>query len=491
MGLRKGAEWPPVFAGFIPVINAGYIHFLLGVDTYNQPTMTELPDQTPSPGKRAPSTSPIVFSRASRRKGFGRLLRILGPGIVTGAADDDPSGIATYSQAGAQFAFGTLWTILLTLPLMIAVQEACMRIGAVTGKGLAGVIRETYPKKVLFPIVALVAAANTFNIGSDIGAMAASAQLLVPQVPFALLAIGFVAIILVLEVLVSYRSYVRVLKWLALALFAYLITAFLITVPWAQALQATIVPHFEFTKEFFFVIVAIFGTTISPYLFFWQTSNVVEDEVSERRKDGTGGLPRITKNYLRRLRIDTVLGMLFSNVVAWFIILVGAVVLNRGGVTNIVSAADAAKALRPLVHSFPNAGVLAQLIFAVGVIGIGLMSIPVLAGSTSYAITETFNWKEGLFLKFKQARAFYLVIIAGTLVGLLLNFVGLDPVKALILTAVFNGIVAVPLIFLIARISSRRKLMGQYSSGIWSKIGLWVAFAVMGAAAIALLVSSL
>lgn len=449
--------------------------------------MPERPDQTRSPVRGADAGEPIVFPRSSRINGFGRFLRILGPGIVTGAADDDPSGIAIYSQAGAQFAFGTLWTILLTLPLMIAVQEACMRIGAVTGKGLAGVIRETYPKKVLFPIVALVAAANTF----DIGAMAASAQLFVPQVPVALLAIGFVAIILVLKVLVSYRSCVRVLKWLALALFAYLVTAFLITVPWAEALQATVVPHFEFKKDFFFVVVAIFGTTISPYLFFWQTSNVVEDEVSERRNDSTGGSPRMSKNYLRRLRIDTVLVMLFSNVVAWFIILVGAVVLNRGGVTNIVSAADAAKALRPLVHSFPNAGVLAQLIFAVGVIGIGLMSIPVVAGSTSYAITETFNWKEGLFLEFRHVRACYLVIITGTLVGLLLNFVGLDPIKALVLTAVFNGIVAVPLIFRIARISSRRKLIGQYSSGTWSKIGLWVAFAVMGTAAIALLISSL
>jgi NRAMP (natural resistance-associated macrophage protein)-like metal ion transporter len=453
--------------------------------------MIELPDESIADAERGRDPAAVVFPRAHHKRGFGRLLRVLGPGIVTGAADDDPSGIATYSQAGAQFGFGTLWTLLLTLPLMIAVQEACMRIGAVTGKGLAAIIRDTYPKKVLYPIVLLVVAANTFNIGSDIGAMAASAQLLLPGVPFGLLAIGFVLVILILEVFVSYRTYVHILKWLALALFAYLITAFLITVPWAQALEATVIPHIQFNQSLLYVIVAIFGTTISPYLFFWQTSNVVEDEIAEHRDTPDGVPQRISKGYLRRLRVDTVLGMAFSNVVGWFIILVGAVVLNRAGTTNIVTAADAAKALKPLVHTFPNAGFLAQLIFAVGVIGIGLMSIPVLAGSSSYAITETFNWREGLFRKFKQARAFYLIIISGTAIGLILNFVGLDPIKALVLTAVFNGIVAVPLIFLIARISSRRQLMGQYTSGIWSRIGLWVAFAVMAAAAVALLISYL
>ena len=468
----------------VPVSSHSTIWYCVG-----SAIMTELPDEAIADAERSSDPGAVVFPRVPRKRGFGRVLRVLGPGIVTGAADDDPSGIATYSQAGAQFGFGTLWTLLLSLPLMIAVQEACMRIGAVTGKGLAAVIRDTYPKKVLYPIVLLVVAANTFNIGSDIGAMAASAQLLLPRVPFGLLAVGFVLVILMLEVLVSYRTYVRILKWLAMALFAYLITAFLITVPWTKAIEATLIPHIQFNQNLLFVIVAIFGTTISPYLFFWQTSNVVEDEVAEHRDAPDGVPPAISKRYLRRLRIDTVLGMAFSNVVAWFIILVGAVVLNHAGITNIVTAADAAKALRPLVHTFPNAGFLAQLIFAVGIIGIGLMSIPVLAGSSSYAITETFNWKEGLFRKFKQARAFYLVIIIGTLIGLLLNFVGLDPIKALVLTAVFNGIVAVPLIYLIARVSSCRQLMGDYASGVWSKIGLWVAFTIMAAAAIALLIS--
>lgn len=366
-----------------------------------------------------------------------------------------------------------------------------MRIGAVTGEGLAAIVRRRYPRWVLYPIVFMVVAANTFNIGSDIGAMAASTQLLVPSVPVPLFAAGFSAVIIILEVFVAYRVYIRILKWLAIALFAYLITAFLIAVPWAVALRATVIPDLQFNSSFLYIVVAIFGTTISPYLFFWQTSNTVEDEIAEKRTGVKGTAPRISRNYLRRLRVDTVLGMFFSNFVAWFIILVGAVVLHSAGITTIVTAADAAKALRPLVHSFPNSGYLAQVIFATGVIGIGLMSVPVLAGSSAYAISETFRVNEGLSRRFGQARTFYLVIVAGTLIGLALNFIGLDPVKSLILTAVINGIVAVPLIFIIARISSRRDVMGTYSSNFWSKLGLWVAFAVMGAAAIALLTSLL
>lgn len=431
----------------------------------------------------------LIFRKPSKKKGFGRFLRILGPGVVTGAADDDPSGIATYSQAGAQFGFHMPWTMLLTFPLMVSVQEAVMRIGAVTGKGLAAVVRENYSRKILYPIVLLVVLANTLNIGADIGAMAASMQLLVPQIPFSILAVGFALIILLLEVFVSYRTYVRILKWLALALFAYIITAFLVNVPWLEALKATVIPTIELNRDFLFMIVAIFGTTISPYLFFWQTSNVVEDEIAEHRLPQKGGIPRLSRAYIRRLRIDTVVGMLFSNVTAWFIIVVGAVVLHQGGITNIVTAADAAAALEPLVDSFPNAGFLAQLIFAIGIIGIGLMSIPVLAGSSAYAISETFSWREGLFRKFKQAREFYLIIIIGTLVGLVFNFIGLDPIKALIVTAVFNGVVAVPLIYMILKISSRKEVMGEHKSGILSKVVLWVTFIVMAVAAIALLVS--
>ena len=431
-------------------------------------------------------TEPAMGSKRAGNKGFGRFLRILGPGIVTGAADDDPSGIATYSQAGAQFGLGMPWVMVLTYPLMTAVQEACMRIGAVTGKGLAAIIRDHYPKWLLYPVVALVVVANTFNIGSDIGAMAAATNLIVP-IPFGVLAVGFALIMIMLEIFVSYKNYVRMLKWLALALLSYPITAFLVNVPWVEVLKATFTPHIELNAPFLFILVGILGTTISPYLFFWQTSEVVEEEIASHRLAQRGGVPRMSRRYLRNLRLDTAFGMLFSNVTAWFIIIVGAVVLGSNGVHTINSAADAAKALEPLVKGFPNAGYIAKLIFSVGIIGIGLLSVPVLAGSSSYAITETFNWREGLFRKFKQARAFYLIIIVGTLAGLLMNFSGIDPIKALIYTAVFNGIAAVPLIAMVAVVSSRADVMGSDKSGVWSKLGQWSCFVLMALAAAALL----
>lgn len=441
-------------------------------------------------------TTPDSLGRPARRTRSDRLnraLRVLGPGLVTGAADDDPSGIATHSQSGAQFGILTLWTVVFTLPLMVAVQEACMRIGAVTGHGLAAVVRENYPRKLLYPVVLLVIAANTLNVGSDIGAMSASLQLLVPGAPPPLLSIGFALMIVALEVFVSYRIYIRVLKWLALALFAYVITAFLVNVPWGDAVLATFVPHIEFNRDYLFLLMAILGTTISPYLFFWQTSNVVEDEIAEKRiadpTATTQAPPRISRGYLRRLRVDTVIGMFFANLIAWFIMLVGGVVLHEAGVTTIATAADAAAALRPLVNSFPNAGVLAQGIFAIGVVGVGLMSVPVLAGSSAYAVSETFGWREGLSRRFGQARSFYLTIVIGTLLGMSFNFLGVDPIRALVATAVVNGIVAVPLIFLILRVSSRPDVMGEYRSRFWSKLGLWVTFALMAAAAVALLVS--
>ncbi len=422
---------------------------------------------------------------------ISRFLRILGPGIVSGAADDDPSGIATYSQAGARFGFGMAWTMFFTLPLMIAVQEACARVGAVTGKGLAAAVRDNYSKKILYPVVLLVVFANTLNIGSDIGAMVASTKLLLPSVPFSLIAIWYATLILLFEILIPYKTYIKILKWLGMVLFAYLITALLVHVNWREAVIETLRPHVIWSKEFLYLIVGIFGTTISPYLFFWETSNVVEDEIAEHRLGENGGKPRMSHEYLKRLRIDTFVGMAFSNVIAWFIILVGAVVLNRSGITTITTAADAAKALEPLVYGFPNAGYLAKLIFTIGIIGIGLQSIPVLAGSSSYAVAETFNWSEGLYKKFSKARGFYAVIIVGTLLGLLFNFVGFDPIKALVLTGVFNGIAAVPLIFLIAKLSSRKDIMGEFRSGFWSKLGLWLAFLVMGVFGVALLMSFL
>ncbi|MFA6353662.1 MAG: divalent metal cation transporter [Candidatus Paceibacterota bacterium] len=452
--------------------------------------MVKFPDEIIADSEQNNTLDKIVKKNKAPKR-FGRFLKILGPGIVTGAADDDPSGIATYSQAGAQFGFLLPWTMLFTLPLMTAVQEACMRIGAVTGKGLAAVIREHYPKKILYPIVLLVVCANTLNIGADIGAMAESTRLIIPSLSFPVLAIGFALLIILLEVLIPYRTYIRILKWLAMALFAYFITAFLVAVPWMEVLKATLIPKIQLNSSFLYIVVGIFGTTISPYLFFWQTSNVVEDAITKHKIPQHGGVPKLTKSYLKNLRIDNAIGMLFSNVTAWFIIIVGAVVLNQAGVTNISTAADAARALEPLVHTFPNAGYLAKLIFAIGVVGIGLQSIPVLAGSSAYAVAETFSWKEGLFRKFKQSRNFYFVIIVGTLVGLVFNFIGFNPIKALVFTAVFNGIAAVPLIYFIARVSSKSDVMGEHKSGIASKLGLWTAFIVMGLFAIALLVSFL
>jgi NRAMP (natural resistance-associated macrophage protein)-like metal ion transporter len=448
--------------------------------------MILLPDEAITEAELQSTKAPPGSKRRFKQRGFGRFMRILGPGVVTGAAGDDPSGIATYSQAGAQFGLATPWVMLATYPLMTAVQEACMRIGAVTGKGLAAVVREHYSRKILYPVVLLVVFANTMNIGADIGAMAASTQLLLPGAPFGLLAVAFAVLMLFLEIFVPYKTYVKILKWLALTLLSYFVTAFLVQVPWRDVIVATFVPHIEFTPAYLYILVAILGTTISPYLFFWQASEVVEDEIAAHRLAQRGGVPKLTKPYLRRLRIDNAIGMLFSNVTAWFIIVVGAVVLGAGGITEIHSAADAARALEPLVQGFPNAGYLAKVIFCIGIIGIGLLSVPVLAGSSSYAIAETFNWKEGLFRTFKQAREFYLIIICGTLIGLSFNFIGIDPIQALIFTAVFNGVAAVPLIFLILRVSSRKDVMGEHRSGWLSRLGLWVTLILMALAVVAM-----
>jgi Mn2+/Fe2+ NRAMP family transporter len=378
--------------------------------------------------------------------------------------------------------------MLFTYPIMTAVQEACMRIGAVTGKGLAAVIKENCPRWLLLPTVLLVVFANTLNIGADIGAMAASTNLILP-LSYPMLAIGFSLLMVVLEVFVPYKTYAKMLKWLALALFSYVITAFLINAPWAEVLKATFIPKIEFKPEFLYIFVGVLGTTISPYLFFWQASEVVEDEIAAHRLAQSGGVPRISRSYLKSLRLDTVFGMLFSNVMSWFIIVVSAVVLHQAGVFNINSAADAAKALEPLVNGFPNAGTLAKIIFSVGVVGIGLMSVPVLAGSSSYAITEALGWNEGLFRKFAAARAFYLVIIVSMLIGLGMNFVGIDPIKALVFSAVFNGVAAVPLIALIFYVSRRKDVMGDYASGFWSQFGLIAAWIVMAAASGAMIIS--
>ncbi len=412
------------------------------------------------------------------RKRFNRFLRILGPGLVTGAADDDPSGIATYSQAGAGYGLGLLWAFPFMYPFLLAVQESCSRIGAITGKGLAAVIKEHYSKKLLYMSVMLVVIANVINIGADLGAMAATTQLFI-DVPFALLAILYAVIIVLLVIFMNYRTYAKILKWLALTLFAYPVTTFLVEQDWVAVMMNTfnITPTLSF--ETMYILVGMLGTTISPYLFFWDTSEVVEEEIAHHNRASIGRDATPTKRFLKNLRLDNFIGMTLANVTAWFIVIACASTLYKSGVTEINTAADAARALEPLVQDFPNSGLIAKLIFSVGVIGLGLLAVPVLAGSSSYAISEALGWKEGLYRKFNKAKGFYGVIILATFTGLCMNFIGLDPIKALIFTAVFNGIAAVPLLFMIARVGNNETIMGEYKNGRVSNIFVRLAFLIM------------
>ncbi|MEO6831320.1 MAG: divalent metal cation transporter [Chitinophagaceae bacterium] len=419
----------------------------------------------------------------AKRNKFLKFLSVLGPGLTTGAADDDPSGIATYSQTGAQFGYGQLWTALYMLPFMIGVQEACARIGMVSGKGISAIVKENYSKRALYFVVGLVVIANVINIGADIGAMAAAARLIIPF-PLAVWTLLFTASILILEIYTSYKVYARILKWLALSLLAYPITVFIVQMPWVTVLKATFIPHFEFTFAFFFIITGVLGTTISPYMFFWETSQEVE-EVKER-KWLKNGIPQISKRKIQSMRVDNNAGMIISEITTWSILVVAGTVLHNSGVTDVKTAADAAKALEPLVHSFPHAGYLSKLIFSIGIIGLGFLAVPVLSGSAAYAVSEAVNWESGLNLKLKKAHGFYGVITIATLIGLIINFIGINPVKALVYAAVLNGVAAVPLIFFIIRISTNEKIMGKYKSGLLSKVILWTTFLAMGSTVIAM-----
>ena len=416
-------------------------------------------------------------------KKIKKLFSILGPGFITGASDDDPSGIATYSQTGALFGFAQAWTALFSFPLMAAIQEMCGRIGLVTGRGLAGVIRLHYPKKVLYFTVFLLLFANTINIGADLGAMAASAQL-VFGFPFIYWLIGMAALTLVLEIFVSYKTYSKYLKYLAFTLLSYIVAAFAIKIDWKEVFISLIIPHIEFSKTYIFNVVAILGTTISPYLFFWQADEEVEEEVSHHKLRRMGaGQPRITPKDISRLRLDTVIGMLFSNLAMLFIIITTGATLFTPGVTKINSASADALALRPL------AGDYAFLLFAVGIIATGLLALPILAGSASYAVSESFGWREGLYRKFKRAHGFYGVIIIATLVGFLINFIGIDPIVALYYTAIINGIIAPPLIVMILFIANNKKIMRERTNSPFLNIlGVLTAF-IMGLSAIILVFS--
>jgi len=411
------------------------------------------------------------------------ILKKLGPGFITGASDDDPSGIATYSQTGSQFGFSQLWTALFSFPFMTIIQEMCGRIGMVTGKGLAKVLKENYGRKVLFGAVFILCIANTINIGADLGAMAAAGQLLIGM-PFLVWLLLITGITLTLEIFVSYPTYAKFLKYLTLSLFAYVATAFVINQDWSEIVFSTLVPSFSFSRAYLLNIVAILGTTISPYLFFWQADEEVEEEIANHKLTEDSNIkPRINYKDIRRMRLDTFIGMLFSNLVMFFIIVTTASTLGVHGITTITTADQAAAALRPLAGDF------AFLLFAAGIIGTGLLAVPILAGSASYALAEAFNWKAGLGKKFNQAKAFYIIIIISTLVGVLINFTPIRPFQMLYYTAVLNGICAPPLLILIMLISGNKKIMGNHTNSRFSNIMGWIITVVMSLAAIGLLIS--
>lgn len=409
-------------------------------------------------------------------------IKKLGPGLITGAADDDPSGIATYSQAGAQYNTSLLWLAAWTFPLMAVIQEMCARIALVTGQGLAKNIKHTYPRSILYFCTILLFLANTLNIAADLGAIAKAIQLVLPSASFIFL-IVFVGLFgLLLQIYVPYKEFAKVMKWLVITLFSYVITGFLIHMNWPDLLRAGIMPHITFSKTEILLITGILGTTISPYLFFWQTSQEVEEQIAEgkttaRMRKGTN------KAEIKQMRVDTWTGIFLSNLVMFFIIAVCARTLFVNGITTIQTASDAALALKPF------AGHWATILFMIGIIGTGMLAIPVLAGSTSYAISESFGWKEGLYRKLSDARAFYAVISISIVLGILLNFIRIDPIKALIYSAIANGIVAPIVLIFIVHISGSKKIMGHYRNSPFINILGWVITGLMSITAIAAIYS--
>jgi NRAMP (natural resistance-associated macrophage protein)-like metal ion transporter len=409
-----------------------------------------------------------------------RLADVLGPGLITGASDDDPSGIATYSQAGAQFGLSLIWTLLLTYPLMCAIQMISAQIGRVTGMGLAGNMRKHYPLALLYGLVGLLLLANVINIGADLGAMGAALRLLLPGPQWLYIA-ALAALTIVLEVFTRYARYASVLRWLTLSLFAYVGTVFVVGVPWSRVAANLVVPHIQWTGSYLTVVVAVFGTTISSYLFFWQAAAEVEDQREDPAADALLKAPRQAPRQLARIQLDTIVGMGLSNLIALFIVLTTAATLNAHGVANIETSSQAAEALRPIAGEF------AFTIFALGIVGTGLLAVPVLAGSAAYGLGEAFKWRVGLAQRAGRAPAFYLAIAAATLVGAAMNFSPLDPIKALFWSAVINGVAAVPIMAMIMLMASRRKVMGEFALGLWLKGLGWLATAAMATAAIAML----
>jgi NRAMP (natural resistance-associated macrophage protein)-like metal ion transporter len=414
--------------------------------------------------------------------GVRRLLGSLGPGLITGASDDDPSGIGTYSMAGAAFGFATLWTVPLTFPMMTVIQFTCAKIGMVTGLGLADVLRTHYSKKLLHAAVIALFVANTINAGADLGAMAAAINLLVPQLPIWLLIIPITGTILLLQIYGSYQLISRVFKWLTLALFAYVASVFFVHLDPAEVMRGTLLPTIRFDAAFLATLVAILGTTISPYMFFWQADQEVEEEIS---KGNTHLWQRqgATRGDLGNRAVDVSIGMLLSNLVMFFIVVTTGATLFKSGLHNINSAAEAASALRPL------AGNCASMLFCLGIIGTGFLAVPILTSSASYAVSQAFGWKHGLRRKFVRARCFYRTICVSMIVGMLINFIGINPIDALFWTAVLNGLIAPPLLIMIVLIANNKRVMGKHTNGIFTNFFCCLAILAMSAAALGMVVT--
>ncbi len=406
-------------------------------------------------------------------------LKKLGPGLITGAADDDPSGIATYSQAGAQFGLQMLWTILFTYPLMVGIQVVSAQIGRVSGKGLAGNIREHFPARLVRAIVALLLIANTINIAADVSAVGEATTLIIGGSSRWYAAL-FGLISLLLQVFIPYSSYVRFLKWLTLALLAYVATVFTVRVPWVQVVAATAIPHLEWSPAYITTIVAVFGTTISPYLFFWQASQEVEELQACPHSQPLREAPAQARAHFHRIKVDTVIGMGFSNLVAFFIILTTAVTLHMHGIDAIDTSAQAAAALRPLAGNFAFA------LFSAGIIGTGMLAVPVLAGSAAYAMAGAFQWQKGLEKKASQAKEFYGIIAFSTIVGIVLGFTSIDPIKALYWSAVINGVISVPIMIVMMLMAGRSAIMGRFVISRRLRVLGWGATAAMALAVLAM-----
>lgn len=419
----------------------------------------------------------------SRHEDHVPLLKKLGPGLITGAADDDPSGIATYSQAGARFGYGLLWSVLFTTPLMIGIQIVSARLGRVTGHGLAANIRAHFPRPLLYFIVSLLLIANTINIAADLGAMGDALSLIVGG-HSEIYDVFFALVSLTLQIFIPFPRYAPILKWLTLALFAYVGTVIVVHVPLEDALTGTLLPHLSFESSYIATLVAVFGTTISPYLFFWQASQEVEDQRATPGHEPLKEAPEQARSHLQRIKFDTYIGMIFSNLIAFCIMLTTAVTLHAAGVTDIQSAAQAAEALRPLAGDF------AFTLFAAGIIGTGLLAVPVLAGSAAYAVAESFRWRIGLGLSLAEARGFYFILTIATLLGIAIDLSGVDSIKMLLWAAVINGVISVPIMVVMMLLAAKPAVMGRFVVSRRLRALGWFATGVMAAAVVTMFVVS-